>query len=138
MGNDNNEQKVNNKKYLTIIIQPLPRKLQEKVETLFKLIDVDNSKTIDRDETLKFWSSNFAKINSSVLFDQVDKNNDGSIQYEEWLEFWRVVYESGYSEDEICTELDNMIHGGSWVKFETNKKLGGSTKVKKLKKEGKC
>ena len=138
MGNDNNEQKVNNKKYLTLIIQPLPPKLQETVETLFKLIDVDNSKTIDRDETLKFWSSNFAKINSSVLFDQVDKNNDGSIQYEEWLEFWRVVYESGYSEDEICTELDNMIHGGSWVKFETNKKLGGSTKVKKLKKEGKC
>ena len=138
MGNDNNEQKVNNKKYLTIIIQPLPPKLQEKVETLFKLIDIDNSKTIDRDETLKFWSSNFAKINSSVLFDQVDKNNDGSIQYEEWLEFWRLVYESGYSEDEICSELENMINGGSWVKFETNKKLGGSSKAKKLKKEGKC
>jgi len=31
-----------------------------------------------------------------------------------------------------------MIHGGSWVKFETNKKLGGSQKAKKLKKEGKC
>ena len=116
----------------------MPPKLQEKVETLFKLIDLDNSKTIDRDETLKFWSSNFAKVNSTVLFDQVDKNNDGSIQYEEWLEFWRVVYESGYSEDEICSELDNMINGGSWVKFETNKKFGGSQKAKILKKEGKC
>ena len=31
-----------------------------------------------------------------------------------------------------------MINGGSWVKFETNKKLGGSQKIKKLKKEGKC
>ena len=136
MGNENSESKVI--QYLLKLVQGLPPKLHEKVETLFKMIDIDDSKTIDRDETLKFWSSNFAKINSSVLFDQVDKNNDGSIQYDEWLEFWKVVYDSGYSEDEICTELDNMINGGSWVKFETNKKLGGSQKVKKLKKEGKC
>ena len=120
------------------LLQQLPPKLFEKVDTLFKLIDVDDSKTIDRDETLKFWSSNFAKINSSVLFDQVDTNNDDSIQYEEWLDFWRIVYDSGYSEDEICSELDNIIHGGSWVKFETNRKLGGNAKIKKLKKEGKC
>ena len=136
MGNDD-ETKVN---YYNIkkSLQELPPKLKEKVDKLFKLIDIDDSKTIDRDETLKFWSSNFAKINSSVLFDQVDKNNDGSIQYDEWVEFWKIVYDSGYSEEEICTELDNMINGGSWVKFETNKKLGGSLKVQKLKKEGKC
>ena len=121
-----------------MILQELPPKLKEKVDKLFRLIDIDDSKTIDRDETLKFWSSNFAKINSGVLFDQVDKNNDGSIQYDEWVEFWRIVYDSGYSEEEICNELDNMINGGSWVKFETNKKLGGSLKAQKLKKEGKC
>ena len=116
----------------------MPPRVKEKVDKLFRLIDVDDSKTIDRDETLKFWSSGFAKINSGVLFDQVDKNNDGSIQYDEWLEFWRIVYDSGYSEEEICTELENMINGGSWVKFETNKKYGGSQKAQKLKKEGKC
>ena len=120
------------------LLQQLPPKLFEKVDQLFKLIDIDDSKTIDREETLRFWSSNFAKINSTVLFDQVDTNGDGSIQYEEWIDFWRIVYDSGYSEDEICQELENMIHGGSWVKFETNKKLGGSTKIKILKKEGKC
>ena len=108
------------------------------MDTLFRKIDIDDSKTIDPDETLKFWSSNFTKINSTVLFDQVDTNNDGSIQYEEWIDFWRIVYDSGYSEEEICTELDNMLHGGSWVKFETNRKLGGNAKIKKLKKEGKC
>ena len=48
------------------------------------------------------------------------------------------MYDSGYSEEEICSELDNIIHGGSWVKFETNRKLGGNAKIKKLKKEGKC
>ena len=138
MGNENDiESKVNkilNRKF----IQQLPTKLKEKVDTLFRLIDIDNSKTIDKDETLKFWSSNFAKINSCVLFDQVDKNNDGSIQYDEWIEFWSTVYDSGYSEDEICSELDNMINGGSWVKFETHKKFGESPNAQKLKKEGKC
>ena len=113
----------------------MPPKLEEKVRKLFSLIDVDDSKTIDREETLKFWSKGFAKINSTVLFEQVDKNNDGTIQLEEWLEFWRVVYESGYSEEEVCAELDNMIKGGSWVKFDTNKKIGNEND-KKLKKKG--
>ena len=112
----------------------MPPKLEEKVKQLFSMIDVDDSKTIDREETLKFWSKGFAKINSTCLFEQVDKNNDGTIQFEEWLEFWRIVYESGYSEEEICAELDNMIKGGSWVKFDTNTKLDNEND-KKLKKK---
>ena len=114
MGNKNDKPKVIIKNIFTelIILQELPPKLFEKVDTLFKKIDIDDSKTIDREETLKFWSSNFAKINSTVLFDQVDTNNDGSIQYDEWIEFWKIVYDSGYSVDEICTELDNMLNGG--------------------------
>ena len=114
----------------------MPEKLEEKVRKLFSMIDVDDSKTIDREETLKFWSKGFAKINSSVLFDQVDKNNDGSIQFEEWYEFWRHVYESGYDEEEICAELDNMIKGGSWVKFETHSNMS-KDREKQLKKKGK-
>ena len=120
------------------LLQQLPPKLFEKVDQLFKLIDIDDSKTIDREETLKFWSSNFAKINSTVLFDQVDTNGDGEIQYNEWIDFWRIVYDSGYSEEEISNELENIINGGSWVKFETNRKLGGHSKIKQLKMEGKC
>ena len=136
MGSDNDKPKqVNNNIYIKNIFQ-MPPKLEEKVRKLFSLIDVDDSKTIDREETLKFWSKGFAKINSTCLFEQVDKNNDGTIQLEEWLEFWRVVYESCYSEEEVCAELDNMIKGGSWVKFDTNKKIGNEND-KKLKKKGK-
>ena len=100
------------------------------------MIDIDDSKIIDREETLKFWSKGFGKLNSKVLFDQVDKNNDGSIQFDEWMEYWRVVYESGYSEDEIISELDNMMKGGTWVKFKTNAK-GNSERDDALKKKGK-
>lgn len=69
------------------------------------MIDVDGSKTIDREETLKFWSKNFPKLNSNELFDQVDKNNDGSIQVNEWVEFWAIVLNSGHTEDEISSEV---------------------------------
>ena len=58
----------------------MPSHLKQKVLQLFQLIDTDGSKTIDREETLRFWSKNFPKLNSNELFDQVDKNNDGSIQ----------------------------------------------------------
>ena len=137
MGVENEKAKKVNYIYSNLLkIIQMPHKLEEKVRKLFSMIDVDDSKTIDREETLKFWSKGFAKINSSVLFEQVDKNNDGAIQLEEWLEFWRVVYESGYDEDEICAELDNMINGGSWVKFDTNTKLN-KERDKQLKKKGK-
>jgi Ca2+-binding EF-hand superfamily protein len=72
---------------------------------LFQLIDVDGSKTIDREETLKFWSKNFPKLNSNELFDQVDKNNDGSIQLSEWVDFWCIVLNSGHSAEEISAEV---------------------------------
>ena len=83
----------------------MPEGLYNKVIHLFKLIDTDNSKTIDREETLRFWSKNYPKINCLELFNQVDKNNDGAIQLDEWVEFWSIVYRSGYTEQEISTEV---------------------------------
>ena len=136
MGNDDPKAKKVKLYFFNTIFIQMPPKLEEKVRKLFSMIDVDDSKTIDREETLKFWSKGFAKINSKVLFDQVDKNNDGTIQLEEWMEFWRVVYESGYEEEEICAELDNMIKGGSWVKFGTKNKVN-TEREKQLKKKGK-
>lgn len=118
--------------------EKLPANVNEKVLRLFNLIDLDNSQTLEKDETLKFWSKNFPKINSHILFDQVDTNKDGTIQLNEWIEFWKLVYNSGYKEEEICEELDNMIDGGSWVMFETGNKYGRSKKAQSLKSEGKC
>ena len=83
----------------------MPSHLKDKVLQLLQLIDTDGSKTIDREETLLFWSKNFPKLNSNELFEQVDKNNDGSIQLEEWIEFWSIVLKSGYSEDEVIAEV---------------------------------
>ncbi|MCQ2816099.1 MAG: EF-hand domain-containing protein [archaeon] len=70
------------------------------------MIDTDGSQTIDKEETLRFWSKNYPKVNSLELFNQVDKNNDGAIQLDEWIEFWGIVYRSGYSEQEIAAEVN--------------------------------
>jgi Ca2+-binding EF-hand superfamily protein len=72
------------------------------------MIDSDGSKTIDKAETLKFWSKNFPKLNSNELFDQVDKNNDGSIQLHEWIEFWTLVLHSGHNEEEVEAEVSKI------------------------------
>ncbi len=78
------------------------------VQDLFDKIDTDSSKSIDKAETLKYWSANFAKLNTIELFDQVDKNNDGTIQLEEWIEFWTEVYRSGHTEEEIEFEVGSF------------------------------
>lgn len=68
----------------------------------------------------------------------MDINKDGTIQLNEWIDFWKLVYDSGYKEEEICEELDNMMDGGSWVKFETGEKYGRSLQAQTLIMEGKC
>ena len=103
---------------------------------LFNMIDIDGSGTIDREETMDVWKSNFAKVNTKELFNQVDKNDDGSIQIEEWIAFWTEVYSCGYTEDELNFELENLINKGSWVKFKT-KDNSTHEKSKVIKDKGK-
>ena len=33
----------------------------------------------------------------------------GAIQLEEWIEFWTIVFNSGYSEDEIGSEVNFIL-----------------------------
>ena len=98
--------------------EPLSANLQEKVLQIFRDIDIDNSKTIDKEETIKWWNHNFARINTNALFDTVDINNDGEINEQEWLEFWNTVKAHGRTEEEINEELENLLEKGSWTNFD--------------------
>ncbi len=96
------------------------------------MIDTDRSNSLEREEAIKFWATNYAKLNTNELFDQVDKNGDNSIQLSEWLEFWLLVLKSGHSAEEISTELDNLLSGSPWVKFENvDNTRGKQTEIKK-------
>ena len=85
--------------------EEMPKDLKAKVLQLFRLIDVDGSKAIDYQETLKFWGKNFAVINAQELFQSVDKDNSGTIEESEWVEFWFNVYKSGHNKDDIICEV---------------------------------
>ena len=80
--------------------------LKRKIIELFQAIDLDNSLSLDKDETLAFWCRNFPKLNTYDLFQQVDKNGDGLIQIDEWMEFWEFVFENGYTEVEIEKQIE--------------------------------
>ena len=112
----------------------MPIDIKNKCLELFRKIDTDGSKSIDKEETLKFWGTKFAKLNSEELFNSVDKNNDGSIQEDEWVEFWYNVWKNGHPKEEILYELENILNGGTWVKYGDVDNLNN---VKKLKAKGK-
>jgi Ca2+-binding EF-hand superfamily protein len=97
---------------------PLSPETSNKALEIFRQIDVDGSKTIDKNETIKWWNQNFAKVNTAALFDTVDVNNDGEISESEWVAFWEAVKGSGRTEEEINEELDNLLDKGSWTNFE--------------------
>ena len=50
---------------------------------------------------MKFWKTNFAKLNTEALFNAVNFDKSGEISEGEWLAFWEIVKKSGYSEKEI-------------------------------------
>ena len=76
----------------------LSKKLRNKALELFATMDTDKSKEIDRDETKKFWKSNFAKVNTESLFKCVDFDNGGTISEDEWLAYWTMVKKAGHTE----------------------------------------
>ncbi|CAD8104797.1 unnamed protein product [Paramecium primaurelia] len=103
----------------------LSPQMRDRVLKLFARFDVDGSKSIEKSETIKYWKSNFAKLNTEELFKSVDTDNSGTISEEEWLNFWTSVLRSGHTEEEISDELESIESGSSWVKFENLDKKKG-------------
>ncbi|CAD8183265.1 unnamed protein product [Paramecium pentaurelia] len=95
----------------------LNEKLRAKALEIFRRIDINNSGSIDKDETQKFWKTNFAKVNTQALFNAVDFDKSGQISEDEWMAFWEIVKKSGYTDKEIFEELDNLMEGKAWVQF---------------------
>ena len=72
-----------------------------------------------KEEAIKFWGKNFAKVNAQSMFNEVDEDGNGSIAYDEWIEFWRNVMGTGtYETEDVMEELESMMEGGAWVDFD--------------------
>lgn len=95
----------------------LPESIIAKLTTFFQKLDVDNDKSITKEEATSHWGKNFAKINASAMFNEVDVDGDGKVTIDEWFAFWQNVLRHGYTSEEVEEELDELVQGGSWVDF---------------------
>ena len=96
----------------------LTPKCKKRVEEVFRIFDIDNSKMIDKEEAVDHWQNSFGKISAKEFFNTVDVNGDGVISFEEFLGFWETVKSCKHDEDEIMQELENIEKGESWVGFD--------------------
>ena len=81
---------------------------------VFNCIDTDRSESIDMDETLNWWDSNYPVINARAMFQAVDEDQNGCIDKQEWMKFWQLVKKNGYSDKEIRSELLRLKGKESW------------------------
>ena len=79
----------------------LSSNLKEKINRLFIIIDKDGDRTLDREETKKFWNAHFPKINTFEMFLDIDENEDNLISYDEWICYWIKLINEGHEYKEI-------------------------------------
>jgi hypothetical protein len=95
----------------------LSAELEAKLKTFFDKMDIDGDGNITKEEAIKFWGKNFAKVNANSMFHEVDEDGNQQITVDEFMSFWRNVIASGYPEEDVLEEVDMMMEGGSWVDF---------------------
>ena len=73
----------------------LPEKLTKILREFFDAMDDDKNGEVSKDEAVKFWGKNFAKVNASAMFNEVDEDGNKTITWEEFFAFWKNVVASG-------------------------------------------
>mmetsp|Transcript_108407 Transcript_108407/g.288527 ORF Transcript_108407/g.288527 Transcript_108407/m.288527 type:complete len:263 (-) Transcript_108407:183-971(-) len=90
--------------------------VSDKVEALYNMMDLDGNRNLTREEASKFFRR-FPEISTHAMFDEVDMDKDGLITAEEFRRFWEQVICNGYAEEDLLSELDDLISGNSWVNY---------------------
>mmetsp|Transcript_105004 Transcript_105004/g.208754 ORF Transcript_105004/g.208754 Transcript_105004/m.208754 type:complete len:287 (-) Transcript_105004:99-959(-) len=105
---------------------PLSRALTAKVEELFGSMDIDSSGYIERNEAVRFFRK-FQAVSADAMFDEVDEDNNGFITLQEFKRFWEEVLRSGYTEEDMLQELNNLQSGEAWVKYRDSDEVDDGT-----------
>merc|ERR1719198_1875829 len=79
--------------------------------------------SITMEEAVQFFSrkTRFTKLSANAMFSEVDENKDGKMTKAEWDSFWVQVKGHGYTDEDIITEVEEMLNGGSWVDWNDNR-----------------
>ena len=73
----------------------LKPELAKMLKTFFDKMDIDGDGSVTKDEAIKFWGKNFAKVNANSMFNEVDEDGNGSVTWDEFTDFWKNVVGSG-------------------------------------------
>lgn len=90
--------------------------VSDKAEALYGMMDLDGNKKLTKEEANKFFRR-FPEISTHAMFDEVDTDGDGLITLAEFKRFWEQVLCNGYDENELLSELDDLLEGNSWVNY---------------------
>mmetsp|Transcript_116375 Transcript_116375/g.290611 ORF Transcript_116375/g.290611 Transcript_116375/m.290611 type:complete len:153 (-) Transcript_116375:21-479(-) len=101
---------------------------QAKVEMLWSRLS-PNGMVATRESAAAFFGSRFGKLSVDAMFSQVDVDKDGQMTKQEWDAFWAHVKESGYSNESIAEEVDNILNGGAWIDWHDGRHPAHPTKA---------
>lgn len=54
------------------------------IQLFFTKVDVQGDDRITKEEAVRFWGTNFAKVNASAMFNEVDSDGDGAAPWAAW------------------------------------------------------
>jgi len=89
-----------------------------KCQQLFEKMDTDKSRCITKEKATKHFKGGFNKVSVEAMFNEIDCNHHGQITAVEWMKFWTQVKSSGYKQQDIMDELDNLMDGQQWVDWK--------------------
>jgi len=72
---------------------------------IFQKIDEDNNAQLCFSECVDYWQETFPMTNTKKMISEVDKDHDGLVSKEEWMSFWEYLYNNGYDEEMIISEV---------------------------------
>lgn len=89
-----------------------------KCQQLFEKMDTDKAMILTREKAAKHFTGGFSKVSVDAMFNEIDCHHHGQITAKEWMKFWTQVKTSGYSQQDILDELDNLLKGEQWVDWK--------------------
>lgn len=98
----------------------LSGKVWKQIQHLFMSMSEGNQ-AITRQQASAWFQGAFANVSTEAMFKEVDQKNKGAIDAKDWVDFWIQVKSSGYKEDSMLEELEQLLEGGSWVDWNDDR-----------------
>jgi hypothetical protein len=109
--------------------QGLSDRLLAKLLKLYQAMDRNSNGSINREEA-KLHFKRFAEVSANAMFNEVDEDRNDEISLEEFVDFWQQVKKSGYQEDDLSYELDELLKGNVWVDYADDRDVGKSADMR--------